>query len=100
MGVMFLVEGNQVYFDEAHKTVEYFSKLGHKCPPFTNPSEYVLTLINTDFEGHADVPALVEAYQNSCGRMDGPKRSMTGDVGGINKEMVAKRRPSLLRQFH
>jgi hypothetical protein len=41
--------------------VPHFAAIGHACPSFSNPADYLLGLINTDFDGHADVPFLVES---------------------------------------
>jgi ABC-type multidrug transport system ATPase subunit len=53
-------QGNVVYYGPAKAAIQYFGALGHECPQFSNPADYFIGLINTDFEGHADVPRLIE----------------------------------------
>lgn len=40
----------------------YFSQLGYDCPKFSNPADYVMELINDDFENHADVKKLKDNF--------------------------------------
>lgn len=45
-----LSKGRQIYFGPTgHVCVEYFAALGHEVPPYTNPAEFLLDLVNTDF---------------------------------------------------
>jgi hypothetical protein len=43
--------------------VPYFSTLGHVCPSFSNPADFVLAKVNTDFPGHADLDVLAMEYR-------------------------------------
>lgn len=60
-----LSTGKLVYFGSASQVVPYFSVLGHSCPQYTNPADFLLSLINTDFEGHADISVLASALVKS-----------------------------------
>jgi hypothetical protein len=40
----------------------YFGTVGYPCPQFSNPSDFVLSLVNTDFPGHGDMTMLEAAY--------------------------------------
>ena len=37
-----MCEGNTIYQGPASDSVEYFEKLGYKCPTYTNPSDFFL----------------------------------------------------------
>ncbi len=47
--ILLLSKGNPVYFGESKQVVDYFSDLGYRCPIYTNPSDYILELINDNF---------------------------------------------------
>lgn len=53
--VMFLSKGRTVYNGAVSNVVKYFNSIGHTMPPYINPAEYVLDLINTDFQGDSSV---------------------------------------------
>jgi len=53
--------GNVVYFGKADAAVRYFTNQGYPCPSFSNPADFFLSLINTDFPSHGDVLLLREA---------------------------------------
>ncbi|XP_075247722.1 uncharacterized protein LOC142340861 isoform X2 [Convolutriloba macropyga] len=58
-----LSEGRCVYFGKAEAAVNFFSGLNYKCPQYSNPADFFLTVINTDFEGHGDVDAIVKSFR-------------------------------------
>lgn len=51
--VHFLSKGKTIYHGKVDNVVKYFDKAGYPIPPYVNPSEHVLDLINTDFTGDA-----------------------------------------------
>ena len=60
-----LSAGDLIYFGRAKESINYFGNIGYICPQYSNPADYFLTLVNTDFEGHADVTELVSTFNNS-----------------------------------
>ncbi|EQC38197.1 hypothetical protein SDRG_04625 [Saprolegnia diclina VS20] len=63
--VSILVEGSTVFYGSPAAALTHFESLNYPCPLYTNPAEYFVSLVNTDFEGHADVPAFVKSYASS-----------------------------------
>lgn len=63
--VLLLANGRTVYFGPTNDVVPYFAALGYPCPEYTNVADYVLSLINSDFETHADVDGLCRAFKES-----------------------------------
>lgn len=51
---MFLSRGKTVYNDNVKDVVQYFDSIGYPMPPYMNPAEYVLDLINTDFDASSE----------------------------------------------
>ena len=68
---MLLVEGRTLFFGSRTNAIEYFNNLGLPCPQYSNPSDYFLEVVNTDFEDHADVDDLVSQFLSSeeCGKL-------------------------------
>ncbi|EQC27145.1 hypothetical protein SDRG_15046 [Saprolegnia diclina VS20] len=60
-----LVEGRTVFFGPPASALTHFASLHYPCPNYSNPAEYFVGLVNTDFEGHADVNAFVDAFARS-----------------------------------
>uniref|UniRef100_A0A7S2SQZ2 ABC transporter domain-containing protein n=1 Tax=Mucochytrium quahogii TaxID=96639 RepID=A0A7S2SQZ2_9STRA len=44
-----LSRGHTMYFGEAPGAITYFSKLGYECPQYTNPADFMISIVNTDF---------------------------------------------------
>ena len=66
-GLMLLSKGELIYYGPASQTAEFFADQGHAVPPFVNPADHFLEVINYDFQ--VDKPEvisnLVEAYKVS-----------------------------------
>ncbi|CAI5723738.1 unnamed protein product [Hyaloperonospora brassicae] len=63
--VIVLSEGRTVYGGSRHDMIQHFASIGFCCPTYTNPAEYFIGLVNTDFDDHVDVDKLVQAYDQS-----------------------------------
>ena len=46
--VILLTRGSPAYAGKAESCLQYFAKLGHEMPPFTNPAEYLIDLVSVD----------------------------------------------------
>ncbi|KAH9147204.1 hypothetical protein AeRB84_009126, partial [Aphanomyces euteiches] len=64
--IMILAKGQTVFFGPPTSALSHFASLGHRLPPFTNPGEFYLQLVNTDFDGHHDVDELIASYASSA----------------------------------
>ena len=45
---MIMANGKILYHNDANKSVEYFKGIGYKCPPLTNPADYLMSLMAID----------------------------------------------------
>jgi hypothetical protein len=57
-----------VYFGAlGHSAIEHFASAGHPIPAYTNPADFFLAVVRTDFnpEREGDVEALVDFYKDS-----------------------------------
>eukprot|EP00923_Selenidium_pygospionis_P056403 GHVN01098451.1.p1 GENE.GHVN01098451.1~~GHVN01098451.1.p1 ORF type:complete len:599 (-),score=28.85 GHVN01098451.1:222-2018(-) len=51
--IIFLMEGQVIYWGETLNVVPYFSSLGFACPTYTNPADYFfMTLLSSASEGN------------------------------------------------
>ncbi|KAE9280762.1 hypothetical protein PF008_g28058 [Phytophthora fragariae] len=79
--------------------IPYFASTGYDCPQYMNPAEYFISLVNTDFDNHAEVPKLVYAYSKSDVNKQIQDR-INRDQSTLNHlPDIRKRPPSALRQF-
>ncbi|KAJ3086462.1 ATP-binding cassette sub- G member 1, partial [Quaeritorhiza haematococci] len=52
-----LAEGRIIYQGPTSKIIDYFSRLGYKCPKFTNPADFLFMSILNNEEGIFDIHA-------------------------------------------
>ncbi|ETO59497.1 hypothetical protein F444_22170 [Phytophthora nicotianae P1976] len=63
--VVILSAGETVYFGPRLDMLPHFASLGYTCPEHEDPAEHYISIANTDFVGHGDIPALVAGYAAS-----------------------------------
>ncbi|KAG2502321.1 hypothetical protein JM18_009862, partial [Phytophthora kernoviae] len=63
--VMILTAGETVFFGPREQSIPQFEATGYTCPTHMNPAEYFISLVNADFEGHADIKKLLLSYASS-----------------------------------
>ncbi|OQS03612.1 ATP-binding Cassette (ABC) Superfamily [Thraustotheca clavata] len=99
--VSILVEGNTVFYGSPDQALTHFNGLNYPCPTYSNPAEYFVSLVNTDFEGHADVPAFVQAYAGSdlCKQVVGAIESDRQAASGFTPEKVTVQGASAFTQW-
>jgi ABC-type multidrug transport system ATPase subunit len=47
--LLLLGHGKTLYFGEKGNALNYFEELGYPCPPYNNPADHFLKLVNSDF---------------------------------------------------
>ncbi|CAG8444580.1 68_t:CDS:2, partial [Cetraspora pellucida] len=62
--------GHTLYFGKRENATSYFEALGHVCPPYANPADHYLRLINSDFmsdkaEAEKHIDNFITAYEQS-----------------------------------
>lgn len=85
--------GRPVYFGAREKAIDYFASLGKPCPPYFNPADHFLDLINTDFIEDREVAAkqiesLVAAWKES--RLTETNDKLDKEMGGKQSPVVTK----------
>eukprot|EP01033_Poteriospumella_lacustris_P013703 gene13704-biopygen6226 len=61
--VMLLSRGKTAYVGAASAVPEYFARIGHVLPEQTNPAEFMLDIVNTDFTDEAEVTKILDAFE-------------------------------------
>lgn len=46
--LMLIANGKIIYMNEAHKSSDYFAKIGYVCPPMSNPADYFMTVMSPE----------------------------------------------------
>eukprot|EP00391_Amoebophrya_sp_Ameob2_P008139 CAMPEP_0178991084 /NCGR_PEP_ID=MMETSP0795-20121207/5323_1 /TAXON_ID=88552 /ORGANISM="Amoebophrya sp., Strain Ameob2" /LENGTH=1425 /DNA_ID=CAMNT_0020682737 /DNA_START=681 /DNA_END=4958 /DNA_ORIENTATION=+ len=64
--VAILASGEMAYCGPRPSIGQHFSKIGYPVPPLTNPAEYYLDLVNSDFASKEQQQALIAGFQNSA----------------------------------
>ncbi|GMF37136.1 unnamed protein product [Phytophthora fragariaefolia] len=97
--IAIMTAGETVYFGPRELTIDHFSGAGYTCPMYTNPAEYFLSLVNSDFAGHGDIKSLVQRYASSTTATT-ILQKIEADIAGVhNAAPVVPMKPSALRQF-
>ncbi|KAG3124622.1 hypothetical protein PI126_g23157, partial [Phytophthora idaei] len=97
--VVVLSAGQTVYCGPRRLMIPHFASAGYDCPTYMNPAEYFISLVNTDFEDHADVPKLVQSHAQSEIRKELSNRIESDRKTLQHLPDIEQPSPSALRQF-
>ena len=114
--VLLLAPGGRVaYHGEACGALRHFARLGHRCPPLTNPAEFLIDLVSIDHDstdGAArderrvaalaaafDVAAAARANPAAAADDDAPPTSGDGTPQTPPQRDGRRRRPHPVRRF-
>lgn len=109
--LLLLSNGQPHYFGPVDKVTDYYAELGHAIPNHTNPAEFILELVNTDFsanpaDSHSQVETMAKAWESSLlyqkvhkqvAAAVEPDRGELSSSGGDGGGEVA---PSRQNQYH
>ncbi|KAK1932327.1 ABC transporter G family member 11 [Phytophthora citrophthora] len=97
--VVILTAGETVYFGPRTEILDHFSASGYSCPMYMNPAEYFISLVNSDFEGHADIKKLINSYSTSS-MATNVAQTIENDAASVSNAVpVVPVPPSAFRQF-
>lgn len=86
--LMLLCRGRQAYWGAAAAATSHFERFGHRLPPLTNPADFVLGLVNSDFVSPAVVEALLDGWDETRAER---RRSKSDDErfhsGGVDESL-------------
>jgi ABC-type multidrug transport system ATPase subunit len=71
--LMLMSRGREAFSGDVNEAIPYFESIGHPCPPATNPAEFFLDLVNSDFSDESVVTGILNTWQEK--RPDGGNSS-------------------------
>ncbi|GLD98859.1 hypothetical protein PINS_up007577 [Pythium insidiosum] len=83
-----LSDGATVYHGKSADVVPYFASLGYSCPPFLNPSDYLMRqLVVLDKATDADGVARVESFKSAW---RGHRQELVSSPSNVNDTMTQR----------
>jgi ABC-type multidrug transport system ATPase subunit len=61
--VMIMSKGREAFTGDVTDSIPYFESIGYPCPPATNPAEFFLDLVNSDFSDVAAVEDMLKTWE-------------------------------------
>ena len=46
--LMLLAKGKIIYYNESRLAVDYFAGIGYKCPDYSNPADYFMSIMSIE----------------------------------------------------
>jgi ABC-type multidrug transport system ATPase subunit len=89
--VMFLANGRTAYSGKTSKVASYCESIGKQLPPHTNPADWFIDLINSEFAGREAVDEIVEAWE---------RRQQTRELKGELPKLPPGVRPYVYQQVY
>jgi ABC-type multidrug transport system ATPase subunit len=102
--VMLLSKGRTAFVGRASDVSDYFARIGHLLPKQTNPAEFMLDIVNTDFTDDSEVNKILDAFDRDekphhQARMDGILQASIKDLDEakvVNADLYSQ----ILIMFH
>lgn len=60
---MIMSRGREAFSGDVQDAIPYFESIGYPCPVATNPAEYFLDLVNSDFSDEAAVTNILDTWE-------------------------------------
>lgn len=91
--LMILSRGRPAFVGNVNDMVPYFTSIGHECPANTNPAEFILDLINSDFSEEKEVTAILDAWEEFKTVSSHHTTAITENIEGQEGIVKMKRTP-------
>ncbi|PJF17398.1 ABC-2 type transporter domain-containing protein [Paramicrosporidium saccamoebae] len=75
--LLLLSGGNIIYYGEAKKSMDYFSRLGYPCPRYSNPADFYFMEVLREFEVEGLNEVRRELNPSLANRMEERERALT-----------------------
>lgn len=93
---MLLSQGRTAFYGTAAQAQEHFEALGHAMPTHTNPADFYLDLINTDFVDPTAVAQILDTWEQKglCADGDDAKSKPAAATSELHAVVVHKPAPA------
>jgi ABC-type multidrug transport system ATPase subunit len=61
--LMIMSRGREAFAGDVKDIIPYFDSVGYSCPPATNPAEFFLDLVNSDFSDEKAVTSILDTWE-------------------------------------
>ena len=61
--IMIMSRGREAFGGDCKDAIPYFSSIGYDCPPATNPAEFFLDLVNSDFSDEDEITRILDTWE-------------------------------------
>lgn len=97
--LMLMSRGREAFSGDVADAIPYFESIGYSCPQATNPAEYFLDLVNSDFTEESKVEKILEDWQYTRSDLSSTHHSKASAHGKEGQSWVAEiASPSLLSE--
>jgi ABC-type multidrug transport system ATPase subunit len=105
--VMILSKGRTAFIGPAHEAIPYFARTGHKIPENTNPADFLLDLVNSEFTDPKSVTDILDAWKggslvrsassvNTNGTIADQEKKGDGKISFMHEVTILLRRHGVL----
>ena len=100
--LMIMSRGREAFAGDVSDAIPYFEGIGYPCPPATNPAEFFLDLVNSDFSPEAEITQILDTWQEKkpeAGRSSHHKKGFDDDDDDIQEGVVHMKRAPLRKEI-
>ena len=98
--MMVLESGRTMYFGKVRDLVPYLSKIEYQIPQFSNPCDYILDLVNSDFQKSTKIADKLNGYYKENVKEDSFKEMDILNAKQLKIEFKPKESAFILKQIY
>lgn len=88
--VMILSKGREAFCGDKADTIEYFKSVGYPMPEHTNPAEFFLKIVNSDFVSDEAVEGILDAWKKKKAELPAIEAEAAATKTGESAEALAE----------
>jgi hypothetical protein len=84
--LMIMSRGREAFAGDVSDAIPYFESIGFPCPANTNPAEFYLDLVNSDFSDEAAITQILDTWEEKKPEAGKSSHHKQGFAGGDDDE--------------